>query len=153
MKQQAKETIGYIINGFSIALFAYLELALDVPDSLRPLRYLGWMLFSLGIALLVLSIVALVRNRGAGLTERSVYGLVRHPMYLGAMMCFFSYFLLRPHWIVFLISFVNVAVVYCFIVQGERQNITKFGDAYKRYMENVPRINLLAGIFRRLRRR
>jgi protein-S-isoprenylcysteine O-methyltransferase Ste14 len=49
-----------------------------------------------------------------------------------------------------LISAVNIAIVYWFILQGERQNITKFGDAYQRYMESVPRINPLAGLIRRL---
>lgn len=142
--------IGYIINGSSVALFIYLMSTLDVPDSLRPLRYSGWILLGFGIGLVVLSIVAFVRNQGAGLIERGIYGIVRHPMYLGAMMCFLSYFFFHPHWLILLISSANIAIIYRFILQGEQQNITRFEDAYKRYMETVPRINLLAGIFRRL---
>jgi protein-S-isoprenylcysteine O-methyltransferase Ste14 len=151
MKQKTMETLGYIVNGLSIALFIYLVFTLDVPDFLRPLVYLGWILLGCGIGLVTLSIVALVRNQGAGLIEHGVYGLVRHPMYVGAMLCFLSYFFFHPHWLILLLSFVNVAVIYWFILQGEQQNITKFGDAYRRYMESVPRINLLAGVFRRLR--
>jgi len=150
MKQKTKEMIGYIINGSSVALFIYLVFILDVPDSLRPLRYFGWILLGFGISLVVLSIVALVRNQGAGLIEQGIYGIVRHPMYLGAMMCFLSYSFFHPHWLILLISSANIAIIYYFILQGEQQNITKFDDAYKRYMETVPRINLLAGIFRRL---
>ncbi|MBN1303346.1 MAG: isoprenylcysteine carboxylmethyltransferase family protein [Anaerolineales bacterium] len=150
MKQKTKDTIGYIVNGFSIALFIYLVSRLDVPDYLRPLRYFGWMLLGFGIGLVVLSIAVLVRNQGAGLIVRGIYGIVRHPMYLGAILCFLSYFFFHPHWLILLISFGNIAVVYWFILQGEQQNITKFGNAYKRYMETVPRINLLAGIFRHL---
>jgi protein-S-isoprenylcysteine O-methyltransferase Ste14 len=150
MKQKTKETIGYFVNGLSMALFIYLVFTLDVPDFLRPLMYLGWILLVFGIGLVVLSIVALVRNQGAGLIERGIYGIVRHPMYLGAMLCFLSYFFFHSHWLILLISSANIAVVYWFILQGERQNITRFGDAYRRYMESVPRINLLAGIFRRL---
>ena len=142
--------IGYLINGSSVALFIYLMSTLDVPDSLRPLRYSGWILLGFGIGLVVLSIVAFVRNQGAGLIERGIYGIVRHPMYLGAMICFLSYFFFHPHWLILLISSANIAIIYRFILQGEQQNITKFEDAYKRYMETVPRINLLAGIFRRL---
>lgn len=150
MKQKTKETIGYFVNGSSIALFIYLVFALDVPDSLRPLRYCGWILLGFGIGLVVLSLVALVRNQGAGLLEQGIYGIVRHPMYLGAMVCFLSYFFFHPHWLILLISSANIAVVYWFILQGEQQNITKFGDAYERYMETVPRINLPAAICRRL---
>ena len=142
--------IGYIINGSSVALFIYLMSTLDVPDSLRPLRYSGWILLGFGIGLVVLSIVAFVGNQGTGLIERGIYGIVRHPMYLGAMICFLSYFFFHPHWLILLISSANIAIIYRFILQGEQQNITKFEDAYKRYMETVPRTNLLAGIFRRL---
>ena len=71
-------------------------------------------------------------------------------MYLGAMMCFLSYFFFGPHWLTLLISSANVAIVYGFILQGEGQNITRFGDAYRRYMGRVPRINLLAGVYKRL---
>ena len=71
-------------------------------------------------------------------------------MYLGAMVLFLSWIFFLPHWIIVLISSVNIAIVYWFILQGEHQNITKFGDTYRRYMETVPRINLLAGLIRRL---
>ena len=145
---KTEETIGYIVNGFSIVLFIYLASTLETPDALRPLRYVGWILLGLGVGLVVLSIIALVRNKGAGLIERGIYGLVRHPMYLGAMLCFLSYAFFCPHWLILLISAVNIAVVYWFTWQGERQNVIVFGDAYQRYMENVPRINILAGLFR-----
>jgi protein-S-isoprenylcysteine O-methyltransferase Ste14 len=150
MKQKTKETMGYILNGLSIALFFYLAFTLDVPDSLRPLSYIGWILLGFGMGLVVLSTIALVSNQGESLIERGIYGLVRHPMYLGAMLCFLSFFFFLPHWLIFVISSLNIAVVYAFILQGDQQNITKFGDAYRRYMETVPRINLLAGIFRRM---
>ncbi len=146
--KKTEETMGYIVNGFSIVLFIYLASTLKTPDALRPLRYVGWTLLGLGVGLVVLSIVALVRNKGAGLIEQGIYGRVRHPMYLGAMLCFLSYVFFCPHWLILLISAVNIAIVYRFTLQGERQNIIVFGDAYQRYMENVPRINLLAGLFR-----
>jgi protein-S-isoprenylcysteine O-methyltransferase Ste14 len=148
MNQNMKETIGYIVNGLSIALFIYLVSILEVPDFLRPLRYFGWILLSLGIGLVVLSIVSLVRNQSTGLIERGIYGVVRHPMYVGAMLCYLSYVFFHPHWLILLISSVNIAIIYWFVLRGEQQNVIKFGDAYRRYMENVPRINLLAGILR-----
>jgi protein-S-isoprenylcysteine O-methyltransferase Ste14 len=98
----------------------------------------------------VLSIATFVSNREAGLIEWGIYGIIRHPMYLGAMVLFLSWIFFHPHWIIVLISSVNIAIVYWFILQGERQNITKFGDTYKHYMETVPKINLLAGLIRRL---
>ena len=118
-------------------------------DSL-PIKLLAWILLGFGVVLMVLSTATLISNRGAVLIEWGIYGVVRHPMYLGAMVAFLSWIFFHPHWIIVLISSVNIAIVYWFILRGERQNITKFGDAYRRYMETVPRLNLLAGLIRRL---
>jgi protein-S-isoprenylcysteine O-methyltransferase Ste14 len=156
MKQETKETLGYVVNGLSVVLFFYLVSIIDVPDvsPVSPLIiYLAWVLFGLGLVLIVLSIATLVSHREVGLIEWGIYGIVRHPMYLGAMVLFLSWILFLPHWIIVLISSLNIAIVYWFILQGERQNITKFGDTYRRYMETVPRINLLAGLIRRLQRK
>ncbi len=153
MRHGTKETAGYVVNGLSIALFWYLVSALGVPASLQPLSCVGLVLLAIGLCLVALSIAALVRNRGAGLVERGVYSIVRHPMYVGAMILFASFFFFCPHWIMLLISLVNIAIVYSFILQGELQNVARFGDAYRRYMESVPRVNFLAGILGRLRSR
>ena len=150
MKQETKETLGYVVNGLSFALFFYLASTLDVPDVPPLIKYLAWILLGSGLVLIVLSITTLVGNRDVGLIEWGIYGIVRHPMYLGAMLLFLSWIFFLPHWIIVLISSVNIAVVYWFILQGESQNITKFGDRYRRYMETVPRINLLVGLIRRL---
>ena len=153
MKHETKETLGYFVNGLSFALFFYLASILDVPDISPAIKYLAWVLFGSGLVLIVLSIATLVSSRDAGLIEWGIYGIVRHPMYLGAMSLFLSWIFFLPHWIIVLISSVNIAIVYWSIVQGERQNITKFGDPYRRYIERVPRINLLAGLTRRLQSR
>lgn len=38
------------------------------------------------------------------------------------------------------------------MVEEEKRDIEKFGDAYKDYMQRVPRINLLAGIITQMYR-
>lgn len=148
MKHTPLETAGMVVNGLSIALFLYLASTLKAPDAPPPIRYLGWLLFGLGLILIVLSVVTLMANREAGLVDRGIYGVIRHPMYLGAILLFLSWVFFLPHWIVLLISSANAAIVYWFTLQGEHSNITKFGDSYQRYMEAVPRVNLLAGLLR-----
>jgi protein-S-isoprenylcysteine O-methyltransferase Ste14 len=150
MKQETIEILGYAVNGLSLALFFYLASALDVFYVSPAIKYLAWILLGFGLVLIVLSIATLVGHREAGLIEWGIYGIVRHPMYLGAMMLFLSWIFFVPHWIVVLVSLVNIVIVYGFILQGERQNIAKFGDPYRRYMETVPRINLLTGLIKRL---
>ena len=36
------------------------------------------------------------------------------------------------------------------MIEEEKRNIEKFGDAYRDYMKRVPRINLLVGIMRQI---
>jgi protein-S-isoprenylcysteine O-methyltransferase Ste14 len=151
MKGKVLETLGYVVNALSIVLYIFLVPILDVPRFLYPLRHFGWLFLAPGIVLIALSIVALVRNKGEGLIDGGIYGMVRHPMYLGAMLCFSSFFFFHPHWITLVISIVNLPIVYLFILQGDGLNIARFGQDYRRYMESVPRINLLAGIFKCLR--
>ena len=150
MKQEIKETFGYVVNGLSCALFFYLASTLDVLYVSPLMKVLAWFLLGFGVVLIVLSIATFASNRKAGLIEWGIYGIVRHPMYLGATVLFLSWIFFQPHWIIVIISSVNIAIVYWFIVQGERQNIAKFGDAYRIYMKTVPRLNLLAGMFRHI---
>jgi len=151
MKRGLLGPIGMSVNGLSIALFFYLANILDIPNIPLPLRYLAWLLFGLGLLLIILSIATLMSNRESGLIDWGVYGLIRHPMYLGAILLFLSWILFLPNWIIALISITNTVIVYWFMLQGEFQNTSKFGDTYRSYMDKVPRANLLAGILRVLR--
>jgi len=45
------------------------------------------------------------------------------------------------------------ALFYKDILREEQMRVEKFGDDYRRYMEQVPRMNLLIGILRYLRQR
>jgi protein-S-isoprenylcysteine O-methyltransferase Ste14 len=150
MKRETKDTLGYVINGLSIAAFFFLASSLDVSVGLPLVKYLAWILLGFGIFLIVLSTVTLIRHREEGLIARGIYGIVRHPMYLGAIVIFLSWTFFVPHWGILLISSVNIAIVYWDILQGDCRNIEKFGSPYERYMQAVPRINLMAGLLRRV---
>ncbi len=39
------------------------------------------------------------------------------------------------------------------MIEEEKRNIEKFGEAYKNYMKRVPRINLLTGIRKQMQRK
>jgi len=74
-------------------------------------------------------------------------------MYLGAMVMFFSHIFLGQNWIVTISTIVGIICCYLIIQLGDQRNIEKFGDDYKLYMQKVPRMNLLIGIIRLVRRR
>ena len=84
------------------------------------------------------------------LVTSGVYGLVRHPMYLAGMLIF----LFEPAMTVNSLSLRVPATLYflfgTFI--EELRFLHDFGDAYRAYREEVPRLNIIAGITRKIRR-
>ena len=87
------------------------------------------------------------------LVERGTYGLVRHPQFLGMMLMVCAPIMISQHWLFALIGVPLIGSMPHWIHEAEAHLIAKFGEDYTRYMEKVPRINLVLGIIRLLRRR
>ena len=85
--------------------------------------------------------------------ESGTYGIVRHPQYLGALLTICASILISQHWLFALIGIFIVWITPRWIREEEASLLAKFGDAYKRYMEKVPRMNFVLGIIRLLRRK
>ena len=111
------------------------------------------MIFGFGALFFVLSVITLRINGVSKIVDSGVYVIVRHPMYLGAMMLFLSHIFLGQNWIVVVGGVVAIVCCYLTIISGDERNIEKFWDDYKRYMQRVPRMNSLLGIFRLFRRK
>ena len=123
------------------------------PPTIEELVDVGWIIFGVGAFLYVLSVFTLRRKGVSSIVESGIYGIVRHPMYLGAMVMFFSHIFLGQNWIVAIGTIVAIVCCYLIILSGDQRNIEKFGDDYKRYMQKVPRMNFALGVIRLLRRR
>lgn len=65
----------------------------------------------------------------------------------------FAGMFLFQHWIVILLGIPIVPLTYVDLIKADRDAINKFGDAYRAYMESVPRANFLLGIIRWFRKR
>ncbi|MFQ6125245.1 MAG: methyltransferase family protein [Candidatus Heimdallarchaeota archaeon] len=84
--------------------------------------------------------------------DSGIFGIVRHPMYLGAMILFLSHPFMIQHWIIVISSLVAIICTYFIILTGEERSLKKFGDEYNRDMHTVPRINFFLSIFRRVQK-
>jgi protein-S-isoprenylcysteine O-methyltransferase Ste14 len=82
------------------------------------------------------------------LVNRGVYAIVRHPQYLAGMLMGLALPLISQHWAVALPGIVAVIAYYINTFDEEVSAIAKFGEAYKEYMQRVPRVNFLLGILR-----
>jgi protein-S-isoprenylcysteine O-methyltransferase Ste14 len=151
MRRETRNNILMIILG--IAFFLNIVAINLFPPTIEELVDVGWIIFGVGAFFYVLSVFTLRRKGVSNIVDSGVYGVVRHPMYLGAMLMFFSHIFLGQNWIVAIGTIVAITCCYLIILSGDQRNIEKFGDDYKHYMEKVPRMNLLLGIIRLLQRR
>jgi protein-S-isoprenylcysteine O-methyltransferase Ste14 len=119
------------------------------------LRIIGWAIWVISCIFAFLPMVILRKKGGVPqgksyvhttiLVDNGLYAMVRHPQYLGWFLFNLSLFFIAQHWIVIAIGLTSMLFVYILIVQADREGIQKFGDAYLRYMERVPQINIIRG--------
>jgi protein-S-isoprenylcysteine O-methyltransferase Ste14 len=123
----------------------------------------GWAVWAFGMVLVMAPIIMFPRRGGVEkgksfvnttrLVDTSIYSVVRHPQYLGGVFAIFMTTLLwYPHWLFGVLGVVGTAVVYMGCREEDQRLIQQFGDDYIRYMQNVPRMNLLMGVLRLIRR-
>lgn len=84
------------------------------------------------------------------LVASGIYSIVRHPQYLGGVLLSAALTMVAQHWLVAALGAVAAVLLYVAAVWEEEDSMGRFGDAYQEYMQRVPRMNLLAGILRRI---
>lgn len=82
--------------------------------------------------------------------DKGLYSLMRHPQYFSWILITFGLSCLNQLWYSFLISILIAPIFYYGMIREERSLIKKFGEEYQSYMKEVPRINFLLGIYRRI---
>ena len=123
-------------------------------NDIQMLQYIGWIFWTLGMTLIILSHYYIYYRKAKVLIDSGIYAIVRHPLYLGWILSIFvATIFLYQHWLFVIIGIPGIASVYLISRQEDQSNIEKFGDDYKRYMQKVPRMNLLDGVIRLIRRR
>jgi protein-S-isoprenylcysteine O-methyltransferase Ste14 len=88
------------------------------------------------------------------LVDTGIYAIVRHPQGGTAWLLInLGVMLIARHWSSVALGVPSMVLVYLDTLKADQYCIEKFGDAYRRYMERVPRVNFVAGIMRLVRRR
>ena len=151
MKRTTKDNILMTISGITFFLNV---IAINFFHPIfEELVIVGFAILALGALFFVLSVFTLRRKGTSNIVDGGIYGVVRHPMYLGAMVMFFSHIFFGQNWIVAISTIVGIVCCYLIILSGDERNIEKFGNDYEAYMQKVPRMNLLLGLIRLLRRK
>jgi len=88
------------------------------------------------------------------LVDTGLYAVVRHPQMGTAwlLMCV-ALMLMAQHWSSVALGVPAMVLVHLDLLKADRRLVEKFGDPYRRYMERVPRVNFVLGLFRLLQQK
>ncbi|MBN2325319.1 MAG: isoprenylcysteine carboxylmethyltransferase family protein [Spirochaetes bacterium] len=159
-RHTAKDLILMTVEGVCFLAQIVLAFFFHRALGLAWLSYAGWAVFALALLLGWRARIALQKKGEAAssrewlhtavVVKSGVYGLVRHPIYFSFFLFSLSIVFISQHWLVLLLGVIVMALIYSDMKREEQSCIDKFGDDYKRYMERVPRMNIVLGAIRRL---
>jgi protein-S-isoprenylcysteine O-methyltransferase Ste14 len=119
-----------------------------VLDPAGATRWLGWALIGLGLAVLYAGITVLGKNLtpateplpGGQLVTRGIYGVVRHPIYLGVSTLLGGYGFLRGGWVAGAAACVAALAYFERKARVEERFLMARMLGYEEYRRRVPRI-------------
>jgi len=146
MKRETKDNVLMVILGATF--FLNIIIMNLFPPTVEKLVVVGYIILGIGALFFILSVFTLCKKGTSHVVDSGIYGIVRHPMYLGAMVMFFSHIFFGQNWIVVISTVIAIMCCYLIIKSGDQRNIENFGEDYKIYMQKVPGMNFFAGIVR-----
>ena len=154
-----------LVSIASVLTVAQIVLAffLYQPGS-EALEWAGWICLWTSAIFGVLPIITFRRKGGVikgksyiettVLVDTGIYAIVRHPqMGVSWMLICPGVMLIAKHWSSVVLGVLAMVLAYLDLMKADQRCIEKFGDAYERYMQKVPRVNFVAGIIRLVRHR
>ncbi len=131
-------------------------------NSSEALQWVGWICVWTAGIFGVLPIITFRRRGGVPkgesyvkttvLVDTGIYAIVRHPQNGTAWLLInLGVMLIVCHWTSVVLGIISMCLAYVDTFKSDQYCTEKFGDAYKRYMSRVPRVNFAAGVIRLLR--
>ena len=112
-----------------------IALALYCPMTWLELQYRKQLSFSI-----LVGIPELSQQRKGRLLREGIYGVVRHPRYLSAGIGMIGNALIVNYLGLYILLGAVLAPGYLMLVLEERELVGRFGDAYREYQRDVPRL-------------
>ena len=126
----------------AIWVHLYLPQLAALPESLRLIQPVGYVLLVMGLILWASAVIQLLMGFSQGkLVTTGAYGIARNPIYSSATFFILpAIALLTLTWVYFVVSIFLYAGVMIFIGTEEKQLKQAFGKEYEGYMTRVDRL-------------
>jgi protein-S-isoprenylcysteine O-methyltransferase Ste14 len=125
----------------------------------EALEWVGWICLWISSIFGWLPIITLRKKGGVAegqtytkttvLVDSGIYAIVRHPQNGTAWLLINLWIMLiAQHWSSLALGLTSMALAYADTFKADQYCIEKFGDAYRQYMQRVPRVNFVLGLVR-----
>ena len=105
----------------------------------RPVFWLGTAIFVLGLSGLVLALFNFRNTPVDQPITQGLYRVSRNPQWMMLIVMFLGQCLVIGSWTAFFLFVVTIACYHFRILGEERACLAQYGDAYRDYMERIPR--------------
>jgi len=155
--------VAYLLMVLCFPLNPLVLLHVVEPYEIRQLFWPGAVIWLIGMVMVIYPFIYFKRKGGVHkgsayvhttkIVTGGLYGIVRHVQYTGGILSIFiATPLLYPHWIFVLLGIPGIWLTYLGTRREDAFLVGKFGEDYRNYMKQVPGINILAGVLRKLKR-
>lgn len=163
MAKSLSERLVFPLAGITLVLcWVLFVLCFHTPSS-QVLFLMGNAMAGVGILLIVLAMTTL-RHKGEVpegdsftdttlVVKHGVFSVVRHPLYLGWLLMYPAAMLVSQHWLIVIVGVVGIASMDWITRLADKRLVKKFGTDYQGYIQQVPRMNILLGLFWKLGRK
>jgi protein-S-isoprenylcysteine O-methyltransferase Ste14 len=132
--------------GIIWASFSYFYLPADWPmiHAGLILRVAGWVIVTLGVLTILLSLAWLGLRRTHGLEADTLiqsgpYRLTRNPQIVGFSLGMIGFVMLWPSWHMMMSLLLYVVLIHLMVLTEEEHLLARHGNEYLQYCEQVPR--------------
>jgi protein-S-isoprenylcysteine O-methyltransferase Ste14 len=156
-------TLAFPIASITIVLCWLLIVLFFHNPTSQALFVVGDVIVGVGVLLIILAMATLRRKgdlqEGGDFTattvvvKRGVYSVVRHPLYLGWLLTYPAAMLVSQHGLIVILGVLGIVSMDQITRMADEQLVERFGVDYETYMQEVPRLNILLGIVRKLKRK
>jgi protein-S-isoprenylcysteine O-methyltransferase Ste14 len=151
----------------TIMSLAYIGLFISGFISQNPsynliVGFSGWIIWISGLVLAFSPNIVFKRRGGVPegksyihttkLVSDGIYGVIRHPQYTGGIVISFSMCLILQTPLAYILAIIAIITSYLSMVFEEQHLVVKFGPQYENYQAEVPRVNFLLGLIRKIRK-
>jgi len=137
---QLNKTEKKVSNIISFLFYALIAYSFFLPLKLGTIwLYAGFLIYLLGAIIETLAMLDFFTTPVEKPVTKGVYRISRNPIYLGMFLIFIGIGIACASWVFLLLTVTLMILIHVSVVSEERWCLEKYGDAYREYMNRIPR--------------